>query len=299
VVRGDRFILRAYSPLETIAGGTILDPWPPRRGVRTAAGLARFTRLTESDVEAAMAMVDEAGLSGLPVTHLIGRAGLSWDERPAFVRQLTEGRAIEIGGLLVAASRLSAAADRVIDAVTRYHRNHPLEDGMPREELRERLFAGASATVFDHVLRVLTERKRVLARDRIALAGHSVALTDEEAHARDAMIQMLSDAALTPPDPATLATRLGVPLEVVNRIATLLVRRSVLGRAGDLFFHESALKFLKTEVQALKRNGSSDTIDVGYFKDRFNVTRKYAIPLLEYLDRERVTRRVGDSRKIL
>ena len=83
-----------------------------------------------------------------------------------------------------------------------------------------------------------------------------------------------------------------MPLEVVNRIATLLVRRSVLVRAGDLLFHESALKQLKADIQLLKQSGAAETIDVGSFKDRYNITRKYAIPLLEYLDRERVTRRV-------
>jgi selenocysteine-specific elongation factor len=70
-------------------------------------------------------------------------------------------------------------------------------------------------------------------------------------------------------------------------------------RAGDLLFHESALTQLKTEIQSLKRRGESETIDVGSFKDRYHITRKYAIPLLEYLDRERVTRRMGDTRKIL
>ena len=112
-------------------------------------------------------------------------------------------------------------------------------------------------------------------------------------------VQLLAAPGLAPPDLSTLATRTGLPLDVVNRIATLLVRRSVLIRAGDLVFHESALSRLKSEIQALKQSAPSATIDVGMFKERYHVTRKYAIPLLEYLDRERVTRRVGDTRKIL
>jgi len=300
LVRGDRFILRAYSPLDTLGGGTILDPSPPRRGVRTAAGHARFTRLSASGAEAVMTMVDEAGLSGLPVSLLTGRAGVGLGEREALVNELAQGsRATEIGGTLISASRLNAAEDGVVEAVTRYHASHPLEDGMPREEVRERVFSHASTQVFDRVLDTLTRRKRIVARERVALASHSVALNDDEARARDAMIEMLRDAALAPPDLATLAARIGVPLEVVNRMAALLVRRSVLVRAGELLFHESALRQLKAEIQALKASGAADTIDVGAFKDRYNVTRKYAIPLLEFLDRERVTRRVGDTRKIL
>jgi len=146
---------------------------------------------------------------------------------------------------------------------------------------------------------VLTDRKRIIARDRIALAGHNVALTHDEARARDAMVETLRAAKLMPPDPSMLATQIGVPLEVVTRIATLLVRRSELVRAGDLLFHESAMKQLKSEIQSLKQSGVTNTIDVASFKDRYNITRKYAIPLLEYLDRERVTKRVGDARKIL
>ena len=300
LVRGDRFIVRAYSPLETIGGGTILDPWPPRRGVRTAAGLARFARLSQSDSDAAMVMVEEAGLSGLPVAHLTGRAGVAWDERHDLVTRLVQGgMAIEIGGVLVATSRLSAVEDALIAAVTRYHASHPLEDGMPREEVRARLFAKGSPQVFDYVMRGLVERRSIVARDRVALAAHSVALTDEESRARDAMVDIFREAAMTPPDLSTLAAKVRMPQEVVNRIATLLVRRAVLVRAGDLLFHESALKQLKSDVQSLKQSGTADTIDVGSFKDRYNITRKYAIPLLEYLDRERVTRRVGDLRKIL
>ena len=296
LVRGDRFILRAYSPLETIAGGTILDPSPPRRGVRTAAGMARFSSLSKSDTDAVLTMIGEAGLTGLPVDQLTGRAGVAWEERHALVGRLTqEGLVIEISGALIATSQLPAIEDVLIAAVTRYHASHPLEEGMPREEVRERLFAHASTPVFDHVLRSLSERRRIIARDRIALAGHSVALTDEEARVRDAMIDVLRAAALAPPDPGALAARIGVSVDVLNRIATLLVRRSVLVRVGDLLFHESALTQLKAEIQALKQNGVAESIDVGSFKDRYNITRKYAIPLLEYLDRERVTRRVGDS----
>jgi len=300
LVRGDRFILRAYSPLATIAGGTILDPLPPRRGVRTAAGIARLQRLRQSEQDAVMTAIEEAGLSGLPLPQLSGRMGVASNQRQVLVERLVHASlASDVGGTLVATSRLSAVKEAVVAAVTRYHAGHPLEDGMPREEVRERLFARAPLPVFEHVLRVLTDGKRIIARDRIALAGHNVALTHDEARARDAMVETLRAAKLTPPDPSMLATQIGVPLEVVTRIATLLVRRSELVRAGDLLFHESAMKRLKSEIQALKQSGVTDTIDVASFKDRYNITRKYAIPLLEYLDRERVTKRVGDARKIL
>ena len=130
------------------------------------------------------------------------------------------------------------------------------------------------------------------------MAGHAVALSDEEARACNVMLDTLRAAALAPPDPAALARAIGVSPAVVSRMAVLLGRRGKLVRTGDLCFDTSALDRLKSEVQALKQNGT-ETLDVAAFKSRFDLTRKYAIPLLEYLDRERVTRRVGDVRRIL
>ena len=303
LVRGDRFILRAYSPLETIAGGSVLDPLPPRRGARTAAGIARFGRLAaedRGDEGAMMCMVEEAALGGLPIAQLAGRAGVTWTDRQAAIDRLSaSGSWRQIGDVLVAKARLAAAEEAVLPALARYHAAHPLEEGMPREQLRERFFAKAPAAVFDAFLRDLVDRGRIVARERVAVAGHSVALTDEEARARDAMTTIFESAGLLPPDAGSLPSQVGVSADVVTRITTLLVRRGVLVRAGDLLFHQSALARLKTEIQSLKRTGGVDAIDVGTFKSRYNVSRKYAIPLLEFLDRERVTRRVGEARKIL
>jgi selenocysteine-specific elongation factor len=300
LVRGDRFILRAYSPLTTIAGGTVLDPLPPRRGVRTLAGIARFARLAEAETHAAVAltMIEEAGLSGLPVVQLVGRAGVPWSDRDQVVAEL-DGRVVQIGTVLVSASRLAAAEEAMFTAVARYHADHPLEGGMPREELRERVFGKAPAAVFDQALRRLVERARLVARERVALPERRIALSLDEARTREAILQILSEAGLTPPDPTILATRIAVKPEVFDRIADLLVRQKEIVRVGDLLFHSTVLTRLKTEIRSLKQTGASATLDVAAFKGRYNVTRKYAIPLLEFLDRERITQRVGDVRHIL
>jgi selenocysteine-specific elongation factor len=301
LVRGDRFILRASSPLATIGGGTVLDPRPPRRGVHTAAAPARFARLSEAaGHDAVMAMVEEEGLTGLPLVQLGGRAGVPWDLHEQLVSELERsGRAMRIGSALVAASRLATVQRQVLDSIARHHASHPLDEGVPREELRERLFSGAPAAVCEHVLRMLAEAGEIIARDRVALKGHSLALTEEEARAREEVARILREAALTPPDRSDLAARIGVKPDVVDRMANLLVRQKVLMRVGDLLFHESALSRLQAEVRSLKQEQLTETIDVATFKDRFQVSRKYAIPLLEFLDRERVTRRVGDARRIL
>ena len=125
-----------------------------------------------------------------------------------------------------------------------------------------------------------------------------LALSGEEAEARSALQRVLADAGLTPPDTAALASSAGVAPEVAARMLTLLVRQKAIVRAGGVYFDAGALERLKQEVRMLKEGGTT-TVDVGSLKERYGLTRKYAIPLLEYLDRERVTRRQGEARLIL
>src|SRR5262249_50788018 len=106
-------------------------------------------------------------------------------------------------------------------------------------------------------------------------------------------------AGLTPPDLAGLARDVDAPAAVVDRMLKLLQRQKVLVRLDTLLFHDEALRKLKDEVIALKTAGTPARIDVSTFKERFGVTRNFAIPLLEYLDRERVPRGAGDSRVFL
>jgi len=300
LTRGDRFILRAYSPAATIAGGTVLDPSPPRTGVRTAAGRARFARLQQSDAEALRLLIEESGTHGLPVEAIGSRAGVRADRVDAAAAELvTRGEAVRAGAVLVSAARILSLQQSLVAALGAYHTQHPLLEGMPREEARERFFARAPLAVFELVIGSLVKARQIVARDRLALATHRLALSDEEARARDVIEQAYRHAGLKPPDKQLVAAQAGVQADVVDRVTALLVRQKILARVDDLVFHETALRQLKDDVRALRRAGQPATIDVGTFKDRFGITRKFAIPLLEYLDRERVTRRVGDSRTIL
>jgi selenocysteine-specific elongation factor len=302
VTRGDRFIVRAYSPPVTIGGGVVLDPQPSRGAIRTAAGLSRFRRLERNggDSDAAVrAFIDERGGAGLPHAMLQSRAGLRPDEAAATVPRLVEsGDVTAIGDLLVATAVLRDLEDRLLKALEVYHRSQPVSDGQPREEARERVFGGASGPVFDRVLQSLVAEGKLLARDRLALAGHQVSLTPEEARAQDALERIFREAALTPPDMAAASASAGVTAAVADRVVKLLLRRGVLVKLDTLVFDATALERLKSEIQALKASGVS-RVDVAAFKERYGVSRKYAIPLLEYLDRERLTRRAGDSRILL
>jgi len=309
LTRGDRYILRAYSPAVTIAGGAILDPRPPKSAIRTEAALARCRRLaiaeTESRAEVELAgtaaMIDASAGAGLPVSLLVPRAGIDPAAVPIRIEALVgSGAAVRAGEVLVAPAIVADLKSRIVEALAAHHRARPLADGVPREELREQLFAKGHADVFARALDDLAAAGTILVRDRVALAGHRVELSPEEARARTAIENAYRQSGLKPPDPGTVAADAGVSGAVADRVLKLLQRQKVLVRLDTLLFHDEALKQLKADVAALKAAaGSGARIDVATFKERFGVTRKYAIPLLEYLDRERLTRRVGDARVIL
>jgi selenocysteine-specific elongation factor len=300
--RGDRFILRAYSPPRTIGGGEVLDPSPARGAIRSPAGLARFARLDDASPEdAAGVFIEEAGAAGLPRRALTSRAGIAPADAAGCVDRLArEGRVLDLGERLVARDVVASLADRAKAELAAHHAAQPLSDGIPREEMRGKLFRRAHAAVFDHVIERLAAEGAIAARDRLALASHRPSLSSEETTARDAVDNAYREAALAPPDAAALATTLHLAPAVVDRVTKLLLRQKTLVRVDDLIFHSEALARLRSGVAALKNPAAQPVrIDVAAFKERYGISRKYAIPLLEYLDRERVTRRVGDARVVL
>jgi len=310
LARGDRYILRAYSPPVTIAGGLILDPKPPRTAIRTAAARDRVRRLdfdpsfddrVQTEQRAATVMVDEAGAAGLPVSALVSRAGIDPRDVDARVEALVAAaQAIRAADVLVAAGIFTRLKEAVVAALTAHHRAEPISEGIPREELRDLVFARGASAVFDRALAELAAGNTIVARDRVALTTHRLALTPDEERGRAAIERAYREGGLKPPDAMAVAATAGVPAAVADRMLKLLQRQKVLVRVDVLLFHDEALKRLKAEVTALKTSaGAAARIDVATFKERFGVTRKFAIPLLEYLDRERVTRRTGDTRVVL
>ena len=200
--------------------------------------------------------------------------------------------------MLVTSGALLRLSTRLLEELEARHRENPKSEGIPREELRERVFHRAPAAVFDAVLDRLASDGKIVARDRIAMAGHALSLSPEEVRARAALDEAYRRAHLTPLDTASVVRSLGMPAAVADSIIKLLVRERTLIKVDSLIFHSDALRVLKDDVRRMKQEGAT-RVDVASFKERFGVTRKYAIPLLEYLDRERVTRRVGDERIVL
>ncbi len=300
LTRGDQFILRAYSPPHTIGGGRVLDPLPARTPIRTAAASTRFGRLNSSAREAALAFIDERGATGLPIPALARRAGLSVDAAASLASNLAQERlAVLVADMLFSAALVKALAARLVRAVEQHHGAAPHSEGLPREEARERVFGAAAPVLFPQVLADLADAGTLVVRDRISLPGRGVTLTAEETVARTALERVFRDAGLAPPGIQEAASAARVSSELADRVVRLLLRQKTLTKVDALLFHTETLERLKHDMSALKAADAPPTLDVAGFKDRFGVTRKYAIPLLEWLDRERITRRVGDSRIVI
>jgi selenocysteine-specific elongation factor len=185
----------------------------------------------------------------------------------------------------------------MLSRVKAFHKKNALVGGIAREELREQV--RASAEVFDAALGMLLRDKKLeVSGDLLRLPGRGVVMKDEEAESKKKIEDAFASAGLRVPALQEVLAGLTVDKVRAQKIMTLLLRDKVLIKVSDeLVFHNSALARLRQELAGYK--AKSSRIDVAKFKELTGVSRKYAIPLLEYLDRERVTRRVGDAREIL
>ena len=304
LTRGDRFIIRAYSPPVTIGGGVVLDPAPTRPGVRTAEGRASLDRLRiarDNGVGAVTAMIEAAGLAGIAQSSLAPRAGLTAAQVGIVLRTLGAQGVVMAGGRLIAAAPLAKASTALVALIAASHKAKPMSDGLPREEARERIFARVPAAIFEKVIDGLKAAKALVGAERLALPTHKASVAGADDQVRAAIIEAYRAGGLKPPDAAAIESSVKAPRPIIEKVTALLLREKVLVRLDTIVFHGAALQKLKEEVIALKDSapGGRATVDVTAFKDRYGVSRKYAIPLLEFLDRERVTRRTGDVRLIL
>ena len=232
---------------------------PPRVAVRTEAAGQRFKALDGALAEPSRVVKDivhEQAAAGLLRRALISRLGLSAPQADRAVAELCAGGSVVcIGEGLVASQAIDRLSDDLCAAVGQHHAHHPLDDGLPREEARERIFRRAAPGVFEHVLSRLVASGRIVARERLALAGHRISLSEEEAAALAAIEGLFKEARFAPPDLAAAALQARLQVDVADRMAKLLVRQNRLVRLGGMLFHADTLEDLKKEVRAMKASG--------------------------------------------
>jgi len=293
---GDRFIIRQFSPVVTIGGGIVLDASPTKR----AAGMAEFLNLLvdgqpEQILEARIA---RQGSSGVEMKTLVAEAGLSLETiHHLLAKMVQEGKVVRIAETFVQSGSLEALKLALFQKVEQFQQQNPLEPGVGREQLRDQ--RSVSPEIFEAVLAMLLRNKKLeVTGDQVRLPGRGVVMKEEEAESKKKIEDAFAAAGLKVPALHEVLAGLKVDKVRAQKIVTLLLRDRVLVKVSEeLVFHRSALEGLRRQMATQK--AKSSRIDVGGFKEMTGVSRKYAIPLLEYLDRERVTKRVGDAREIL
>jgi selenocysteine-specific elongation factor len=244
------------------------------------------------------ARIARRGQSGIGLSRLIAETG--WTRIFIDARLATavkEGRVLRIGDLFMDAAAMASLQKAIVNSLETFHRKNSLVGGIARESLREQV--KASPEVFAAALNLLTRDGKIeAAGELVRLPGRGIAMKDEESESKQKIEDVFASAGLKVPALHEVIAGLKVDKTRAQKIVTLLLRDKVLVKVSDeLVFHRSALEELRRMVAAQKTK--SKQMDVALFKEMTGVSRKYAIPLLEYLDRERVTRRVGDAREIL
>ncbi|HMD17959.1 MAG TPA: selenocysteine-specific translation elongation factor [Terriglobales bacterium] len=292
---GDRFIVRQFSPVVTIGGGVVLDASPATRKQR-AEDVTAFLKIMRdgSPAQVLAARVERRGAIGLRLDEIPGEMNIRLEQA---TKLADAAELVWCNQVLVAPAAFAEAKADVLQALKKFHDANPLVAGMSKEELRDRVNLGPE--VFYGVLAKSAEEKKLeAAAELVHLPGRGVVMKDEEAESKKIIEQAFASAGLKVPSLKEVLAGLKVDKIRAQKIVTLLLRDKVLIKISEeLVFHQSALADLRQRIAALK--ASAPKIDVARFKDITGVSRKYAIPLLEYLDRERVTRRVGDERVIL
>ena len=295
---GDRYVIRTYSPIVTIGGGTLLDVAPPRFKRKAPALLAHLELLEKgSPAQVLEEHLKQAGAAGLRLADLPARTPFGPDR----LRGLLE--ALQQSGAVVAVDRewyiQRDASDRLreetLALLETFHRENPLRGGISREELRSRA-GNAQERIFSQLLSVLEAEGVVRSeRDQVRLAAHAIRLSPEQQHVVDGIEAEFRRAGAAPPSPEEALGRFGIKGTEKHELFHLLVADGRLVRVKEsLYFHAEALHGIQDKLVAHLREKKE--IGPADMKDLLGVSRKYAIPLMEYFDAQRVTVRQGERR---
>jgi selenocysteine-specific elongation factor len=291
VLPGDRYIVRMFSPVITIGGGVVLDISAPRR-TRTSADRLRI--LESAPLAQRIALLARESRYGMGMAELVARTGLPEDEiraasatAPLTVLPSPQFWLLDTGWV-------AGMLEGLHEHLKQFHRQNPLLAGVSKEELRSKFLPGAPPWLMDALL----ARSKTLraAGETVQLTAHKVALKQDEEQAAAKIEDAFRTGGLATPPVHEVLAKAGVDAKRAQTLLQLMLRDKRLVRVSDdLVFHASAIESLRqllTQKKGLQ-------FAVPEFKNWTGISRKYAIPLLEYLDRERITRRQGESRIVL
>ena len=304
LVRGDRFIARQFSPVVTIGGGVVLDPHARRFSARDTSRAQFLATLEKGSGEDILRAMAERNILGITAQEVIVRTGWIEAEIRSAAKMLADKKLVHIVSneplILIAEALFTEIGKKLLARVERFHKENPLLPGITREELKTSLGRRVRPETFATALQLLLEQKKInLQGEFVKKAGTEITLAPEELRAQEQIALAFAKAGLAVPSVKEVLAQLKIETARAEKLLQILLREKVLVRvSADLIFHRDALQAL-TGILAQYKKSKGDRIGVPAFKELTGITRKYAIPLLEYLDRQRQTRRAGDERVIL
>ena len=286
---GDRFIVRMISPVVTIGGGQIIDIDGPKKPLPERWDIFQKGTLGER-----LNQLVKESASGMGLADLVRRTGATVAEIDSAIAFDGVVKIAAVPPWFVNSEWFVAARTRIEKRLAAFHKEHPLAAGMPREEVRSRELGSVPVAVLDTILS--TTKTVVSEGQNLRLAGHKLHLQQDESQALAKIEAVFGSAGLAVPSIHEVLASSGVEVAKARTLLQMLLRQQKLVKIGDdLVFHHTALEQLKEILVQHK----GERFPVGTFKDWTGVSRKYAIPLLEYLDKMRLTRRDGDARVVL
>ena len=300
-LRGDRFVVRDETARRTLGGGVVVHPWARAHRRREAGLRERLEALRGGDVATLVELfLDEAEEFAIPLAPIHQWLNVQESATREVVRGLPAIRVIQLDGgdLYTTGGRWRALQAALVATVQDFHAAHPLAPGQEMEDVRDRLPHRLSATLFRAFVEQL-ERERVIAREGSLLRHpeHRITMSNDEQRLVEQIRAQLGVAPLAPPDLRQLERDTGVGRATLVEILRVLERDRVIVRvAPDLYFLRESID---TVTRLLRQEFAGEAaITPAQFRDRLGTSRKYVIPLLEYLDREGVTMRQGDTRRL-
>jgi selenocysteine-specific elongation factor len=294
-VHGDRFVIRRYSPTQTIGGGMVLDAAPPRGRRRASAAAAVGAVDRSGPVALLLNAVTERGHAGLPLAAAASAAGLPAEAAArARTEAVSRGHLAVIGDRLFAQVAIGALRRAVAEMLQAYHARTPWRRGLPREDLKAHVATGPDDRLFDPVVAEMVKASQIVVRGRlVAMAGFEPTRSEEERRIRALLLARFEEAGMSPPSAESLQA-LADPGAAGRMLQALVDDGLVIQTGPDLRFAASVLEQVRRRVVAMVEAGQEVT--VASLRDGFGTSRRYALAVLEYLDTARITRRVGDRR---
>lgn len=302
VIPGDRFIIRSYSPVTTIGGGTVVDAHPQKHKLKDPAAVSDFHKLESFDAKTQLEVHLSRTAKPVLLESLAAKTGLDLETaRLALVELISSGGALILGdhntGYFISSERYQKQEKNVLLILSDFHKENPLVSGMPKETLKTKALADWDNRPADLLLsNMINEKKIEVDGKLVRTSGAKAQTTDAEAQLLQKIIGELESNPFQPPSLKELADITGNDVKLIRGLLGIAMEDGrVTMISNDLFFSRKSI----LEIQdKLRTSIGKEGISVSDFRQMINTTRKYAVPLLEYFDREKFTLRTGDRRTI-